>query len=45
MICMCADCFHSVGTGSGIGTKILEILKDEFPDVYRYVHVHVGVYT
>lgn len=23
------------GTGSGVGTKILEILKDEFPSVYR----------
>ena len=28
------------GTGSGVGTKILEILKDEFPDVYRYVYVY-----
>ena len=24
------------GTGSGVGTRILEILKDEYPDVYRY---------
>ena len=27
---------YGIGTGSGIGTKILEILKDEFPTVYRY---------
>jgi hypothetical protein len=26
--------FHS-GTGSGIGTYILGLLKDEFPEVYR----------
>ena len=24
-----------IGTGSGVGTKILEVLKDEYPDVYR----------
>ena len=24
------------GTGSGIGTRILQVLKDEYPDVYRY---------
>lgn len=24
------------GTGSGVGTRVLEILKDEFPEVYRF---------
>ena len=24
------------GTGSGVGTRALEILKDEFPEVYRF---------
>jgi len=29
----------AVGTGSGVGTKLLEILHDEYPDVYRYMCV------
>jgi tubulin epsilon len=41
-LCDCLQSFfilHSMGggTGSGVGTKILEILKDEFPEVYRFV--------
>jgi tubulin epsilon len=41
-LCDCLQSFfilHSMGggTGSGVGTKILEILKDEFPEVYRSV--------
>jgi tubulin epsilon len=32
---------HSMGggTGSGLGTYILEMLEDEFPDVYRFCNV------
>ena len=26
------------GTGSGIGTKVLEVLQDGYPEVYRWVH-------
>ena len=26
-----------VGTGSGVGTYVLNLLKDDFPDVYRWV--------
>jgi tubulin epsilon len=31
--------FHSMGggTGSGLGTYIVEMLKDEYPEVYRFV--------
>ena len=32
----------AAGTGSGIGTRILEILRDEFPDVCRYGEVGVA---
>ncbi|XP_023230208.1 tubulin epsilon chain-like [Centruroides sculpturatus] len=40
--CDCLQCFfllHSMGggTGSGLGTKILHILADDFPDVHRFV--------
>lgn len=40
--CDCLQCFfvlHSMGggTGSGIGTYILRLLKDEFPDVFSFV--------
>ncbi|XP_039603882.1 tubulin epsilon chain isoform X1 [Polypterus senegalus] len=40
--CDCLQCFfliHSMGggTGSGLGTLVLNILKDEFPEVYRIV--------
>ena len=30
---------HSLGggTGSGLGTFLLHLLADEFPDVYRFV--------
>lgn len=40
--CDCLQCFfvlHSMGggTGSGLGTAILALLKDEFPEVYRFV--------
>lgn len=40
--CDCLQCFfvlHSMGggTGSGVGTYVLELLKDEYPDVYRFV--------
>ena len=24
------------GTGSGVGTRIIDILRNEYPDVYRY---------
>ena len=24
------------GTGSGVGTKVLELLQDEYPEVYRF---------
>ena len=29
------DTISGIGTGSGVGTKILEIMKDEFPEIYR----------
>ncbi|MGH0142520.1 UNVERIFIED_CONTAM: hypothetical protein FKN15_051344 [Acipenser sinensis] len=40
--CDCLQCFfviHSMGggTGSGIGTFVLNVLEDEFPEVYRIV--------
>ncbi|KAH3710442.1 tubulin epsilon chain-like [Dreissena polymorpha] len=40
--CDCLQCFfiiHSMGggTGSGVGTYILNLLADEYPDVYRFV--------
>ncbi|KAM8998862.1 tubulin epsilon chain-like [Sarcophilus harrisii] len=40
--CDCLQCFfiiHSMGggTGSGLGTFILNVLEDEFPEVYRFV--------
>lgn len=40
--CDCLQCFfilHSMGggTGSGVGTYILNLLSDEYPDVYRFV--------
>ncbi|XP_002739740.1 tubulin epsilon chain-like [Saccoglossus kowalevskii] len=40
--CDCLQCFfvlHSMGggTGSGVGTSVLSLLSDEFPDVYRFV--------
>lgn len=30
--------FHSIGggTGSGVGTYILEMLADEYPEVFRF---------
>jgi len=30
--------FHSIGggTGSGVGTYILEMLAEEFPETYRF---------
>eukprot|EP00794_Sanderia_malayensis_P011873 gene11873-13105_t len=39
--CDCLQCFfciHSMGggTGSGLGTYVLRLLQDEFPDVYRF---------
>lgn len=27
----------SLGTGSGLGTFLLKVLEDEFPEVYRFV--------
>lgn len=33
---MCLSCIIALGTGSGVGTRVLEILKDEFPEVYRF---------
>ena len=38
--CDCLQCFfiiHSMGggTGSGLGTFVLSLLADEYPDVYR----------
>ena len=41
-LCDCLQCFfviHSMGggTGSGLGTAILSLLADEFPDVHRFV--------
>ncbi|MEE6476056.1 hypothetical protein FKM82_010956 [Ascaphus truei] len=40
--CDCLQCFfviHSMGggTGSGLGTFVLNVLEDEFPEVYRIV--------
>uniref|UniRef100_A0A8C5ST62 Tubulin/FtsZ GTPase domain-containing protein n=1 Tax=Laticauda laticaudata TaxID=8630 RepID=A0A8C5ST62_LATLA len=40
--CDCLQCFfviHSMGggTGSGLGTFLLTVLEDEFPQVYRFV--------
>ncbi|KAK7486011.1 hypothetical protein BaRGS_00022763 [Batillaria attramentaria] len=40
--CDCLQCFfliHSMGggTGSGVGTYILNLLEEEYPDVYRFV--------
>uniref|UniRef100_A0A670ZF23 Tubulin epsilon chain n=1 Tax=Pseudonaja textilis TaxID=8673 RepID=A0A670ZF23_PSETE len=40
--CDCLQCFfviHSMGggTGSGLGTYLLTVLEDEFPEVYRFV--------
>ncbi|XP_072041877.1 tubulin epsilon chain-like [Amphiura filiformis] len=40
--CDCLQCFfiiHSMGggTGSGVGTSILSVLEDEFPEIYRFV--------
>ncbi|ETE72847.1 Tubulin epsilon chain, partial [Ophiophagus hannah] len=40
--CDCLQCFfviHSMGggTGSGLGTFLLTVLEDEFPEVYRFV--------
>lgn len=29
--------FSSSGTGSGLGTFLLKVLEDEFPEVYRFV--------
>lgn len=26
---------YGIGTGSGIGTYVLNLLRDEYPDVYR----------
>ncbi|KAG5443370.1 Tubulin epsilon chain [Clonorchis sinensis] len=41
-LCDCLQCFfliHSLGggTGSGVGTHLLKILADEYPNVYRIV--------
>lgn len=40
-LCDCLQCFfviHSMGggTGSGLGTSVLNLLADEYPDVYRF---------
>ncbi|CAK7311604.1 Tubulin epsilon chain [Vulpes lagopus] len=40
--CDCLQCFfiiHSMGggTGSGLGTFLLKVLEDEFPEVYRFM--------
>ena len=40
--CDCLQCFfllHSMGggTGSGLGTYVLNLLADDYPDVYRFV--------
>uniref|UniRef100_A0A674GMJ3 Tubulin epsilon 1 n=1 Tax=Taeniopygia guttata TaxID=59729 RepID=A0A674GMJ3_TAEGU len=40
--CDCLQCFfiiHSMGggTGSGLGTFVLNLLEEEFPEVYRFV--------
>ena len=29
-------CVFYLGTGSGLGTYVLRLLEDEFPDVYRF---------
>ncbi|XP_062510465.1 tubulin epsilon chain-like isoform X2 [Corticium candelabrum] len=39
--CDCLQCFfllHSMGggTGSGVGTAILDLLKEEYPEIYRF---------
>ena len=28
--------FYFVGTGSGLGTSVLNLLAEEYPDVYRF---------
>ena len=33
-MCQCDGPY--AGTGSGVGTRLLEILKDEYPEVYRF---------
>lgn len=35
----CFFCMHSMGggTGSGLGTFVLSLLKDEYPEVFRFV--------
>ena len=30
-------CFVFTGTGSGVGTFVLNLLEEEYPDVYRFV--------
>jgi len=40
-LCDCLQCFfliHSMGggTGSGLGTSVLNLLADEYTDVYRF---------
>ncbi|CAH1785919.1 unnamed protein product [Owenia fusiformis] len=40
--CDCLQCFfilHSMGggTGSGVGTYILDLLEEEYPEIYRFV--------
>ncbi|EDO46346.1 predicted protein [Nematostella vectensis] len=40
-LCDCLQCFfliHSMGggTGSGVGTYVLNLLHDDYPDVYRF---------
>ncbi|XP_037304948.1 tubulin epsilon chain isoform X2 [Pungitius pungitius] len=38
--CDCLQCFfliHSMGGGSGLGTKVLSLLEEEFPEVCRIV--------
>lgn len=40
--CDCLQCFfciHSMGggTGSGVGTFVLRLLEDEYPNIYRFV--------
>ena len=34
LYCISPACF--TGTGSGLGTYVLRLLEDEFPDVYRF---------
>ena len=39
VLCWACKNYNSIpisGTGSGVGTRVLEILKDEFPEVYRF---------